>query len=124
MIVSANGIDPGYFVDGPNLPLHFIYASHPFYGVDAAPPRHHRRCATAAAAHGRVAVAPTPMTNASAGAFSCVWAAAGMETLLKAWPRIHERLPDSELHIYYGFTKGILRYAAAPGSVGAGPPGF
>jgi hypothetical protein len=32
-VVSANGIDPAFFVDGPNHPARFIYASHPFYGL-------------------------------------------------------------------------------------------
>jgi hypothetical protein len=32
-VVSANGIDPALFVDGPNGPDRFIYASHPFYGL-------------------------------------------------------------------------------------------
>ena len=32
-VVSANGIDPAFFVDGPNHPKRFIYASHPFYGL-------------------------------------------------------------------------------------------
>jgi hypothetical protein len=33
-VVSANGIDPALFVDGINDPKRFIYASHPFYGLE------------------------------------------------------------------------------------------
>ena len=70
-IVSANGIDPAMFADGPNEPLAFIYASHPFYGLD---------------------------------------------TLLKAWPRILERLPNAVLEVYYGWTPGMLRYIEQVGA--------
>ena len=31
-------------------------------------------------------------------------------TGLQAWPRIHEHLPDASLHVYYGWTPGMLRF--------------
>mmetsp|Transcript_28630 Transcript_28630/g.64874 ORF Transcript_28630/g.64874 Transcript_28630/m.64874 type:complete len:796 (-) Transcript_28630:52-2439(-) len=72
-IVSANGIDASFFMDGPNHGKRFIYASHPFYGL---------------------------------------------KTLLRAWPEIHARVPNSSLEIYYGWTPGMLRYIERVGPEG------
>ena len=33
----------------------------------------------------------------------------GLDTLLKAWPRIRERLPHAVLEVYYGWTPGLRR---------------
>ena len=34
----------------------------------------------------------------------------GLETVLRLWPSIRERLPGAELDVFYGFTESFLRY--------------
>ncbi|KAG1691586.1 hypothetical protein DVH05_026881 [Phytophthora capsici] len=37
----------------------------------------------------------------------------GLYTLLKAWPRIRERLPTAELSVFYGFIPAFIKWGAA-----------
>lgn len=57
-VISANGLEPSMFKDGPNHAQEFVYASSPDRGL---------------------------------------------EELLEMWPAIHERIPGSMLHVFYGF---------------------
>ena len=40
----------------------------------------------------------------------------GLDTLLKAWPRIRARLPAAVLEVYYGWTPGMLRHIERVGA--------
>ena len=40
----------------------------------------------------------------------------GLDTLLKAWPRIRARLPTAVLEVYYGWTPGMLRHIERVGA--------
>ncbi|EKX48108.1 hypothetical protein GUITHDRAFT_137051 [Guillardia theta CCMP2712] len=42
----------------------------------------------------------------------------GLKTLLKAWPEIHARVPNSTLEVYYGWTPGMLRHIERVGPEG------
>jgi protein O-GlcNAc transferase len=34
----------------------------------------------------------------------------GLDTVLKAWPRIRDRVPGAVLEVYYGFTKSVVEF--------------
>ena len=74
-MVSANGIDPAFFVDGPNEPARFIYASHPFYGLATlleAPYTHTHTTHTHTCTHTHTHRVCQRCTNCSEGYYAVV----------------------------------------------------